>query len=68
MSFGWGTVLGFIFDRFPARKESLRNESERLKREMSLIQKINPSTDITRRDYERIAERLREVETKLKNS
>jgi hypothetical protein len=27
--FGWGTFFGFVADRFPSRKERIRNKEER---------------------------------------
>ena len=64
---GWGTVAGWIFDRFPNKKESLRNQAENIKRELNEIQNRRPFRATDADKYQRLAHKLRQVEQKIKN-
>lgn len=59
---GWGTAVGWIFDRLPNKKESLRKVIEQCKRKMNEFQKIPNPTDSDRRIYERLSHKLREAQ------
>ena len=67
MGFGWGTVLGMLADRFPNRKESLRNKAGKIKKEMDEITKKKANARTLAR-YNKLADKLYKIEQRLKNS
>lgn len=63
---GWGNAIGWLFDRFPSRKESLINEIRKIKEEMDgLLEKGGHMSVTEYKRYELLADRLREAEEKL---
>lgn len=67
MAFGWGDLVGKIADWFPGRVENLRNQKAKLERELNELSKKEHLTsgDVIR--FTTVANKLREVETKLNN-
>lgn len=63
----WGNVFGKIFDWLPGRRESYRNKIEEIEREMDSL--IRQGLSGSRADkYERLAQRLRDIRRKAKNT
>ena len=63
-----GKVAEKATDWIPGRKENYRNQEENLKRKLDEIQKRNPFTNADSLDYQRVADKLRIVQQKLKNT
>lgn len=63
---GWGDAVGWIFDRLPTKKESLRNEIEKTERKMYELTK-KENTDKNVMLYEHLSGRLRKLQDRLKN-
>jgi hypothetical protein len=68
MGFGWGTAVGWLFDRFPGRNESLRNKIYKVERKMIELLKKKPFTDSDSVKYEQLADKLRKLNQIAKNN
>ena len=67
---GWGSAIGWIFNAIPAREERIRNKIDKIEREMNELTKIDKDQKLYVRSiakYERLANKLRKLESKLKN-
>ena len=65
----WGTVFGWIFDRFPTKRESLLNEINRINKRREELQDkwlVASPVDSDVSEYSRISRRLSELEERLK--
>jgi hypothetical protein len=64
---GIGDALSKICEWTPSKKESYKNEIEKLKRKLSDIQKRSPYTTNDSIEYASTAQRMRDFESKYKN-
>lgn len=67
MGLGWGTAVGWLFDRIGDKKQNLRNRIDKIEREMDEIQKKASHAPSDRDRYAILSIKLREAHNQLKN-